>query len=304
MQYKIDKKFVITLLLLPKVSRKNVFEMLLKLDRDINNLIDLIEYSALYGDAETILLLSAGDFETAYNKARHIVKESDAASINIITILDSAYPKLLGACDDPPIVLNYIGDITLLSIMPTICIAGTRKPSDFGKMYTYYAARFFAKHGFNIISGLARGCDTITHLGVIDANGVTCAVLAHGLDTIYPKENETLADKIKQSGVVVSEYFIGTPASKGNFVERNRIQAALSLGTLIIESGINSGSLHTANYAFSYERLLTCMKPPFGHSEETIVKGNMSLTRTGKAVGIYSESELEEFASAMKEMFK
>jgi len=196
-------------------------------------------------------------------------------------------------------VLNYIGDIASLSNKPTIAIIGTRTPSAFGTRYAKHIAGYFAQRGFNIISGLATGCDTAAHLGAIDANGATSAVLANGLDTIYPKENKALAEQIKGSGIVVSEYFVGTPLAKKNFIERDRIQAALSLGVFIVECTIKSGTMHTANCATSYNRVLACMKPPLRHFNETRVSGNQMLSQIGKAVAIYEDNELQELANVL-----
>jgi DNA processing protein len=303
MQFKIEKHFIIALLKLPKAKRKTVHRLLQNLDRDINSMGDLIEYVAKDGDTQWMSFLSAGDFDTALTKARKILQDSAVNNIKMVSILDASYPKLLKACDDPPIVLNYVGDIDLLNGKPTIAIIGTRNPSAFGEKYAKHVAGFFAKKGFNVISGLAKGCDTAAHLGCIDSGGATSAILAQGLDIIYPKENAALADRIKDTGLMVSEYFIDTPLAKKNFVDRDRIQAALALGVFIIECDVNSGTMHTANYAVSYNRILTCMKPPLENFEETKVEGNMTLTQTGKAIGLYENSELEELAAALKQLF-
>jgi len=304
MQFKIEKHFIIALLQLPKAKRKIVHRLLQNLDRDINSMGDLIEYVAKDGDTQWMSFLSAGDFDTALTKVRKILQDSAVNNIKMVSILDASYPKLLKACDDPPIVLNYIGDIDLLNSKPTIAIIGTRNPSAFGKKkYAKHVAGFFAKKGFNVISGLAKGCDTAAHLGCIDAGRATSAILAHGLDIIYPKENTALSERMKDNGVIVSEYFIGTPLSKKQFIDRDRIQAALALGVFIVECDINSGTMHTANYAVSYNRILTCMKPPLENFEETKVSGNQMLTRSGKAIGIYQDFELEELANALQIIF-
>jgi DNA processing protein len=299
MKFKIDLQFAIALLHLPKAKRKTVHRLLQSLDRDINSMADLIEYVAKDGDTQWMSFLSVSDFDTALTKARKILQESAANNIKMVSILDESYPPLLKACDDPPILLNYIGDIDLLISKPTIAIIGTRNPSTFGKKYANHIAGFFAKKGFNVISGLAKGCDTAAHLGCIDAGGATSAILAHGLDTIYPKENAALSDRIESTGVIISEYFTGTPLAKKNFIDRDRIQAGLALGVFIVECDINSGTMHTANYALSYNRILTCMKPPLEHFKKTRVEGNMLLTRSGKATGIYKNDELEELATLL-----
>lgn len=303
MQFKIDLQFIIALLQLPKAKRKTVHRLLQRLDRDINSLPDLIEYVANDGDTQWMSFLSAGDFYTALKKANEILQDSATNDIKMVSILDKNYPQLLKACDDSPIILNYIGGIDLLNSKPTIAIVGTRNPSLIGENYSRYVASYFTRKGFNVISGLAKGCDTAAHRGCIYANGTTSAVLANGLDVIYPKENKALWEQIKISGVIVSEYFIGTPPLKKHFIDRDRIQAALSLGVFVVESEVGGGSMHTANYAVSYNRILACMKPPLEKFNATRVEGNMLLTQTGKAIGVYDDSELEELSTALKLLF-
>jgi len=304
MQFEIDLQFIITLLYLPKIKRKTAYRLLKSLDRNINSLSDLIEYIAQDADTQWMSFLSISNFDTALKNAREILHASYANGIKMVSILDSNYPRLLKASDDPPIIINVIGDINLLSNKPTIAIIGTRNPSTFGKNYAKYVGSFFGKKGFNVVSGLAHGCDTYAHLGSMEAGGTTSAVLAHGLDMIYPKGNESLADKIKQSGVIISEYFIGTPIAKKQFLDRDRIQAALALGVFIIECDSKSGTIHTANYAVSYNRVLTCMKPPLEYFKETKVTGNQMLSRSGKAIAIYEDSDLEELATLLQKHFK
>jgi len=297
MKYKIEKKFIIALIHLPGIKRKTAYKLLVNLDRDILSLGELIEYLSDKGDIKLKSTLSIDGFDNALKLAWQILQQSAANDIKMVSVLDDDYPKFLRQSNDPPIILNYMGDITLLSSKPTIAIIGTRDPSAYGERYSKFVSDFFARKGFNIVSGLAKGCDTAAHLGAINANGVTSAVLAHGLDKVYPKENKALADQIKQCGVLVSEYFIGTQMSRKNFVERDRIQAALSLGTFIVECTIGSGTMHTAKYTKDYDRVLAVMKPPLRDYNETRVSGNQMLSQTGKAVAIYDNYELEELTT-------
>jgi len=294
MKYKIEKQFIIALLHLPKIKRKTAYDLLITLDRDILSIGELIEYVSDKGDMKLKSVLSVDDFDNALNLAWQILQQSATYNIKMVSVLDDDYPKLLRQSNDPPVILNYIGDITSLSSKPTIAVIGTRDPSAYGERYAKFVSDFFAGKGFNVVSGLAKGCDTAAHLGTIAADGVTSAVLAHGLDKVYPKENKALAEQIKQCGVLVSEYFIGTQISKKNFVERDRIQAALSLGVFIVECTIGGGTMHTAKYAKDYDRVLAVMKPPLRDYKETRVSGNQMLSQTGKAIAICDNYELEE----------
>lgn len=121
-------------------------------------------------------------------------------------------------------------------------------------------AYLFAKENYSIISGLAIGCDTYAHQGCLDANGMTVAVLSSGLNTIYPIKNIELAERIvDNNGCLLSEYPIGVASFKNNFVERDRIESGLSLGTIVIEANIKSGSMHTANFTLKQKRALACL---------------------------------------------
>ena len=126
-------------------------------------------------------------------------------------------------------------------------------------LYPFFE-NLFAKENYSIISGLAIGCDTYAHQGCLDANGMTVAVLSSGLNTIYPIKNIELAERIvDNNGCLLSEYPIGVASFKNNFVERDRIESGLSLGTIVIEANIKSGSMHTANFTLKQKRALACL---------------------------------------------
>jgi len=142
-----------------------------------------------------------------------------------------------------------IGDINILN-EPSIAVIGCREYSEYGKKSAYYFSYNLAKAGLNIVSGLAKGIDSFSHLGCLAAGGKTIAIIGSGLDNIYPKENIELANMIiKSGGCIISEYPLGTKPEKNNFPARNRIISGLSQAVLVIEAQENSGSLITANFA-------------------------------------------------------
>jgi DNA processing protein len=167
---------------------------------------------------------------------------------HFVSCMDSHYPRLLAELPDAPLGLFVQGDPTLLSL-PQLAIVGSRNPTPGGRDN----ARSFASHlvrcGLAITSGLAVGIDTAAHEGALDGEGVTIAVCGTGLDIAYPKSNEALAARIAAHGALVSEFPLGTPAIKGNFPRRNRIISGLTLGTLVVEAAVQSGSLITARLA-------------------------------------------------------
>lgn len=169
--------------------------------------------------------------------------------IEIVSILDEEYPKVLKEIYDPPISLYCKGDKTILG-KKSIGIVGCRDASEYGKKAAKYFAYQLAKENVVIVSGLARGIDSYAHIGNICAQGKTIAVIGNGLDRIYPEENTMLAQRIvKEGGVIVSEYPLGTKPNKMNFPARNRIISGLSTGILVVEAKKKSGTLITVDFA-------------------------------------------------------
>lgn len=168
--------------------------------------------------------------------------------VRILTQSDPDYPRALRETFDPPIVLYVRGDLRPTDLI-SIAIVGTRVPSPYGRAQAARFSSALARCGFTVVSGLARGIDSVAHHGALDGHGRTVAVLGTGINKIYPEENRDLAAEILHSGAVVTEFPMNMGPSRENFPRRNRIIAALSLGTLVIEAPIRSGALITARFA-------------------------------------------------------
>lgn len=174
--------------------------------------------------------------------------------LDVRIITDANYPKMLKELHDPPWVLYIRGKI-LPQDEIALAVVGSRKFTPYGQLVTEDLVYRLAKNKLTIVSGLALGIDAVAHQATLEAKGRTIAVLGCGLDHIYPTANIRLADKILQSGgAIISEFPIGTTSYPSNFPIRNRIIAGLSLGTLVIEGAIDSGSLITAQAAIEYNR--------------------------------------------------
>jgi DNA processing protein len=183
-------------------------------------------------------------------------KEIEAAGklgCQLLPYASDEYPRLLKEIPDPPLVLYVRGDMGVLS-QHAVSVVGARRPTAYGLQVTHRLARDLAQRGLVIVSGLARGIDSASHKGALEAPGKTVAVLGSGLDVIYPREHKRLADKIMTSGAVVSEFPLGTGPKPENFPIRNRIISGLSLGTVIVEAAEYSGSLITARLAAEQNR--------------------------------------------------
>lgn len=171
----------------------------------------------------------------------------------IITILDEGYPYLLKKIYDPPIILYKLGKIKKEDDN-SIAVVGTRRPSDYGKKQTEKFCKDLVEKNITIVSGMARGIDSISHRSALTNDGRTIAVLGSGLDVIYPPENKKLFSEIKNNGVILSEYPFGTKPDAMNFPKRNRIISGLCYGTVIIETGLTGGALQTAEFALDQNR--------------------------------------------------
>lgn len=174
--------------------------------------------------------------------------------ISAVTVADSRYPALLKQIYDPPPVLFYRGQ---LEVLQNLCLAvvGTRRATSYGTRATATLIPPLAQAGAVIVSGLAYGIDAAAHRATLSVHGLTVAVLASGLDIIYPTAHHQLAqDIVRQGGLLVSEFAPGTPPLKQNFPYRNRIIAGLTRGTLVIEAAPGSGALVTAKHALEANR--------------------------------------------------
>lgn len=174
-------------------------------------------------------------------------------NVDIISFWDDKFPTALKKINDPPILLFVKGEIKDYDKF-ALAVVGTRNPSNYGKIIAESVSRELAKKGLTIVSGLARGVDTIVHSSTLKASGRTLAVIGSGLDVIYPSENRKLYEQISESGAVITEFPMGTKPDAINFPRRNRIIAGLSLGTIVVEAGEKSGALITANLALDYNR--------------------------------------------------
>lgn len=205
---------------------------------------------------------SIDELEVALDKAESIIQKSRSNQIGIVSYYDSSFPDRLKNLRDEkgaftsPVILYYLGDIEVANL-PAIAIIGTREPTNQGIQAGEYFGRIFAENKFNIVSGLAIGCDTAGHTGALSANGVTTAFLAHGLDTVYPPQNKQLAEKIvANGGLLLSEYPIGDFLTRNKLVERDRLQAGLSQATIVVQTGIKGGTMHAANATLASKKPL------------------------------------------------
>lgn len=202
-----------------------------------------------------------GAWERAQENTEMQMREAQRHEARILCVLDPEYPKLLAETRDDPLVLFVRGS---LAVNPTnsVAIIGTREPTAHGMVIAKRITQFFAEAEWSIVSGLAIGCDSLAHETALDAGAHTVAVLAHGLQMIAPARNRQLAERIlSRGGALISEYPFGREVQKQQYVKRDRTQAGMAQGVVMIQSDLVGGSLHASRAALEYRRWLAVPYP-------------------------------------------
>ncbi len=264
-----------------------------------------------FGDSNTALnygkshwqsadLLNEQQLEKLF--AEQTLAEVDAAlewaeqySQGWLTLDDERYPASLKEIADPPFLLGYRGNVELLSD-PQIAVVGSRHASKAGIEAAKDFAHYLSDQGITITSGLALGIDTAAHQGALLGMGKTVAVVATGLDRIYPASNRQLGTQIVDEGVMVSEFALGTKPLNYNFPRRNRIISGLSVGTLVVEAALKSGSLITARTALEQGREVFAVP---GSIHNPLVKGCHQLIKQGAKLVESGQDILQELANLL-----
>ncbi len=221
------------------------------------------------------------------------IKDHD---IRIITYADSEYPENLRHIDDSPIILYAKGNF-IKEDKYAVAMVGSRNMTEYGKKITEIITSELASFRISVVSGMARGIDTVSHKGALNADGRSIAVLGCGLDNPYPPENKELFESLSNNGCVISEFPLGTPPNKENFPKRNRLISGLSLGVVVVEATINSGSLITANCALQQNREVFAIP---GNVTSRNSEGTNALIKKGAKLVQKVEDILEEIAPHLK----
>ncbi len=240
------------------------------------------------------------DLEVARDQALMTVDNVERLGIKMTQVDDENYPERLRLISSPPLVLFTWGNMDCIQ-NPAVAIVGTREPGKFGEESARRIASVFSENGFTVVSGLALGCDTAAHRGCLDAGGQTVAVLAHGLDTVYPLKNQSLAEEIfEQSGCLMSEYPPGVKVRNNHFVERDRIQSGLSDAVLVAETSLDGGTMHTVGFCLEQDRVLACLVHPKENRDSVSTAGNKKLLGESTTVSLEVREDLEDLILRLK----
>ncbi|MEQ1600787.1 MAG: DNA-protecting protein DprA [Methylophilaceae bacterium] len=285
---------------------------------DVALWVALGQVRGLGGQGLCQLLRTFGDpaaiYAATYTQLRTVVTESVARAISIgpddvaiaptldwlkhpanhlITLADEHYPKALLEISDPPPILYAKGVLTWLNSR-SIAVVGSRNASPQGERNAEDFSQALCHHGFSVVSGLALGIDGAAHRGALKANGATIAVVGTGLDMVYPARHRQLAHQIAERGLILSEFGLGTPSRAQNFPRRNRIISGLSLGCLVVEANVQSGSLITARLAAEQGRDVFAIP---GSIHSSVSKGCHQLIKQGAKLVDDIQDIVDEFGS-------
>ncbi|MBA4373261.1 MAG: DNA-protecting protein DprA [Thermodesulfovibrio sp.] len=226
---------------------------------------------------------------------RHL-RESEKNKIRVTAYADSGYPAVLREVDAAPVVLYMQGEYRPEDRY-AVAVVGSRKHTGYGESVARKFSGELARSGLTIVSGMARGIDTLAHMSALSSGGRTLAVLGSGPDVTYPPENRKLAEMVVEAGAIISEFPPGTLPLKENFPKRNRLISGLSLGVLVVEATASSGSLITANYALEQNREVFAVP---GNITSENSGGTNRLIRQGAKPVLETKDILEELAPVLK----
>lgn len=239
-----------------------------------------------------------GEYEQEFNK---IIRDAEEKKIQIVNITDEEYPSNLKKIFDAPVLL-YIKGKLQKEDKYSLSVVGTRFPTEYGRNVCERLVKDISRLGIPIVSGMARGIDSMSHRVALENNNLTYAVLGCGADVVYPKENKKLYEQIIENGAVVSEFEIGAGPDKVNFPRRNRIISGISVGTLIVETGLKGGSLITGEFALDQNKEVFAI-PGYIYSKKS--EGSNELIKNGQAKLVTNVDDiLNELSYKLKPILK
>jgi DNA processing protein len=236
----------------------------------------------------------------AWDRIDSEIEKAELSNIRIVTIFDKEYPGPLRPLDNAPAILYVKGDLIEEDRL-AIAIVGSRRMSEYGRKIADYLSFELALAGLTIVSGMARGIDTVSHSGALKAGGRSIAVLGCGLDICYPAENKELMTALSRSGCVISEFPLGTPPVRENFPRRNRLISGLALGVLIVEATTRSGSLITAGFALEQGKEIFAVP---GNITSNNARGTNGLIKSGAKPVQSAEDIIEELSPQIKGLLR
>lgn len=277
------------------ISRKTIYKnfQLEAGEYTLEDIQDIIKQTAI--NTKKISVPSIKELRVAYDEYKAIIERSNELGIRIYSFLDHDFPIKLRKIADPPAVVYALGNVKCLD-EKAVAVIGTREPMEHGAKIAEELGYVLGREGYTVVSGLAYGCDKFGHMGCLRAKGKTVAVMAGGLDKVYPAQHKDLAQEIVESeGCLISEYPVNSKMYKNYFIERDRLQSGLSEGLIIVETDVEGGTWHTIEYAKEYGRRIGCYKHPSKYDFNRKTKGNQLLLQEKETFGIENADDLLKY---------
>jgi len=247
-----------------------------------------------------LAVVESRELTDIWNESVDQLERGRELGVRALSFHDDGYPVRLRETHNPPAILYVKGSTDGLHAARGLAVVGTREPTSYGKEVAKRSGRTAAGAGFVIVSGLAHGCDTHAHEGCLEGCGVGVAVMAHGLDKVYPAANRGLAERLLENGgCLASEYPVGTNPVRSAFTVRDRIQSGLSDGVLVIETDVRGGTMHTVRFARKQGRPVACIQHPERYRSEDKAKGNRRLIEDGCASKVIDGDALKRFLKGL-----
>ncbi len=297
-----DPRLILALMALPGVGRKTAARLLDNFGPQATNPDELAAaLSNAHAEVPGLAPITDSDATDAFAKADESLDRASELCLTVLTQGSPQFPTRLARIPDPPLLLYVRGNVEAIAVEESIAIIGTRKPTEYGIRSAHRLALRCAEARVVVVSGLAKGCDGAAHEGCLDADGKTVAVLAHGLDTVYPAAHRDLAARIVDGGgALMSEYSPAVRARSSFFVERDRLQSGLARAVLVIETDVKGGTMHTVGFAHEQGRLVACLNHPEHLWGVASTKGTQRLIKEGNAVSIDNGSDLARLIQQVK----
>lgn len=253
-------ELILTLLNINKIGKKTINKLILNPLPPSIDALDIFNF-IIKNLPNYKLNLNIQDVIMAKNKSLDIINYCEKNNIKTMTILDEDFPMKLKVIENSPVIIFYKGNKSCIIENKSVAIIGTRCPTLESEKITRNLAKIFSNRNYIIVSGLAHGIDYNAHMSTVKNHNKTVAVLPSGISNIYPSDHKLLCDEILcNNGCIISEYFPLEKPYKNHFVERDRLQSALSLGVIVVECGTNSGTMHTVNFAKKQNKIICCYK--------------------------------------------
>ena len=292
------KELILTLLNINKIGRKTINKLIhksLPLSTHPQCILNFILVNLPNYNSN----LTMQDIILAKNKSLNIIDYCEKNNIKIMTILDEDFPLKLKIIPDNPVVIFYRGNKSCIINNKSVAIIGTRHPTLEGREIAKKLANSFSTNNYTIVSGLAHGIDYSAHISTAKNNKKTLAVLPGGISNIYPSDHKYLCDDILyNNGCLLSEYFPFETPYKNHFIERDRLQSALSLGVIVVECDIKSGTMHTVNFAREQSKIVCCYK--HDNMQYSCRSGNIKLLKDKNTIIIDNNFDINPLEDLLK----